>query len=120
MKLQILLAFWAIKVTLATKDPEKAITCEPMKVDLCMSAQDNFYNTTGFPNFKGDRVQTDAGEQLKTWVPLLETQCAAELLLFLCTIHVPMCSNIQTETSQKLIGPCKPLCEKVHMIHNIK
>ena len=83
MKLQIFLAFWAIKVTLATKDPEKAITCEPMKVDLCMSAQDNFYNTTGFPNFKGDRDQTDAGEQLKTWVPLLETQCAAELLLFL-------------------------------------
>ena len=111
MLLRIFMAFLACKVTLALKPYDQAVTCEPMKIVICQ--RDDFYNTTGFPNLAGHKVQTDAGEAIKTWLPLVETDCAAELQLFLCIIHVPMCS---TEHAQKLIGPCRPFCESVRTI----
>jgi len=102
------MAFLACRATLALKPYDQAVTCEPMKIDICQ--RDDFYNTTGFPNFAGHKVQTDAGEAIKTWIPLVDSNCAAELQLFLCIIHVPMCI---TENAQKLIGPCRPFCESV-------
>jgi len=102
------MAILAFKATLAIKDPDRAVTCEPMKIDLCQTK--DFYNVTGFPNLAGHKVQADAGEQLKTWIPLVETKCDPNLQLFLCTVHVPMCSM---QSDQKLIGPCKPFCEMV-------
>lgn len=103
----LLMAFKAISGT----DPESAITCEPMKSDMCRT-RDNvlLYNMTGMPNFAGHKNQADAIFQMATYFPLISTGCAAELQLFLCSIYVPMC---ETHSPQKLIGPCRPLCQKV-------
>ena len=114
MQFWIFMAILAFKATLAIKDPDRAVTCEPMKIDLCQTK--DFYNVTGFPNLAGHKVQADAGEQLKTWIPLVETKCDPNLQLFLCTVHVPMCSM---QSDQKLIGPCKPFCEMVRCLSNI-
>ena len=111
MQFWIFMAILAFKATLAIKDPDRAVTCEPMKIDLCQTK--DFYNVTGFPNLAGHKVQADAGEQLKTWIPLVETKCDPNLQLFLCTVHVPMCSM---QSDQKLIGPCKPFCEMVRYL----
>ena len=105
------MAILAFKATLAIKDPDRTVRCEPMKIDLCQTK--DFYNVTGFPNLAGHKVQADAGEQLKTWIPLVETKCDPNLQLFLCTVHVPMCSM---QSDQKLIGPCKPFCEMVRYL----
>ena len=104
------LAFLAFEAAIALRHPDQ-VTCEPMKIDICK--KDNFWNMTGFPNFAGHKIQADAGEQLKTWLPLVETNCAPELQLFLCVIHAPMCLDMPPNmlpnlqgNPQKLIGPC--------------
>eukprot|EP00088_Acartia_fossae_P068565 TRINITY_DN8725_c0_g2_i4.p1 TRINITY_DN8725_c0_g2~~TRINITY_DN8725_c0_g2_i4.p1 ORF type:complete len:618 (+),score=97.25 TRINITY_DN8725_c0_g2_i4:72-1925(+) len=90
--------------------------CEPIKVEFCTKLG---YNMTGMPNMLGHQVQVDALSSLITFYPLMVYNCAPELLFFLCSVHVPMCTqlppsspgneNLQTQ----LIGPCRPMCERV-------
>ena len=58
----------------------------------------------------GHKNQADANFQMTTYFPLVNLNCAPELQLFLCSVYVPVCAS---HSPQKLIGPCRPLCEKV-------
>lgn len=90
----------------AAADPTSR-TCEPIKVEMCKSIG---YNLTGMPNFAKHTMQTDAETTMQTFSPLLQYGCASQLLLFLCSVYVPMC----TDKVAMPIGPCRGLCESVY------
>lgn len=83
-------------------------TCEPITVDMCKG---NGYNHTGGPNFLNEEFfnQQDLALQLGTFSPLIKTGCSRQLLPFLCTAYIPMCSPMV----ENVIGPCRPVCENV-------
>ena len=89
------------------------LQCEPIKIEQCRSE----YNTTGMPNMMGHSLQGDAKAGLETFLPLIQYGCSEELQFFLCSVHVPMCVELPGDMSQApahtLIGPCRPLCERV-------
>ena len=113
--LWLLLAARSLLVTasIAESGSGKEVKCEPIKLELC-----NQYNSTGMPNFMGHQLQGDAKAGLETFLPLIQYGCSSELLFFLCSVHVPMCVSLpptrqNTEPAHTLIGPCRPLCQRV-------
>jgi len=90
--------------------------CEPIKVEFCSKLG---YSNTGMPNMLGHQVQVDALSSLITFYPLMVYNCAPELLFFLCSVHVPMCTQLppsgggSEQPQTQLIGPCRPMCERV-------
>ena len=128
----LLAARGAARANIADSGSSKELKCEPIKLELC-----NQYNSTGMPNFMGHQLQVwyysnttdsqtvstinlqgDAKAGLETFLPLIQYGCSSELLFFLCSVHVPMCVNLppsrqSTEPAHALIGPCRPLCQRV-------
>lgn len=103
--LLVLCACWCLVVAV----PSPATTsrqCEPIRIELC---QNLGYNSTRMPNLGGNELQQEAEYILKSFNPLIEYGCSAQLKLFLCSIYAPMC----TEKVPTPIGPCRSLCENV-------
>jgi len=70
------------------------------------------------PNLLGHQLQGDAQANLKTFFPLIKYSCSPDLLFFLCSAHVPMCVSLPPSPqsngpTNQLIGPCRPMCERV-------
>jgi len=87
--------------------------CEPVKLELCPH-----YKHTGMPNLMGHQLQGDAKAGMETFLPLLQYGCSPELQFFLCSVHAPMCESLPPKGDTKepvhqLIGPCRPLCQRV-------
>ncbi|XP_039251808.1 frizzled-2-like [Styela clava] len=76
--------------------------CEPIATPLC---QDMKYNLTVFPNILGHTTQDEAALEVHQFYPLVEMKCSKALLLFLCSVYVPVCTNLK-----EAIPPCKHLC----------
>ncbi|KAJ1522262.1 hypothetical protein ONE63_002565 [Megalurothrips usitatus] len=73
---------------------------------------------TTMPNLAGHEFQKEAAGHLSTFAPLVQYGCSKQLLLFLCAVLVPMCTDqvdsILAEPPHVVaIGPCRGLCEAV-------
>lgn len=64
---------------------------------------------SGMPNFFGHEAQEEARQNYMTFSPLIKYGCSSQLVFFLCSVYVPMC----TDKVPNPIGPCRPLCESV-------
>ena len=85
--------------------------CEPIRTPLCKDLRkyynsERMYNTTIYPNILSHRNQDEAGLEVHQFFPLIKVNCSNHMLLFLCTVYVPMCTK-------PLIRPCRSLCEGV-------
>ncbi|XP_057289884.1 frizzled-4-like [Hydractinia symbiolongicarpus] len=81
--------------------------CEKVNTSVCRNLNGNGYAYTSFPNFLNQSSQQQAAADLNTYKPLITSNCAKELLLFLCTTYIPIC---QPEYTSFRIAPCKSLC----------
>ncbi|OQR71106.1 frizzled-4-like, partial [Tropilaelaps mercedesae] len=63
----------------------------------------------GMPNYFGHEAQEEARQNYMTFSPLIKYGCSSQLVFFLCSVYVPMC----TDKVPNAIGPCRPLCESV-------
>eukprot|EP00794_Sanderia_malayensis_P017823 gene17823-19604_t len=78
--------------------------CEPITIPLC---QDIKYNKTIFPNLLSHRNQEEAGLEVHQFFPLVKVKCSQYLNFFLCSVYVPIC----TELFSTPIPPCRSLCK---------
>lgn len=103
-----IIVFFSLTITMVTFAAEPTPrSCEPIRVEMC---KDIGYNATGMPNLARHTMQADADVTMQTFNPLLQYGCSSQLLLFLCSVYVPMC----TDKVALPIGPCRGLCENVH------
>ncbi|XP_003740054.1 frizzled-4 [Galendromus occidentalis] len=97
-----------VALTFSTIDSSAEVvrTCEPIEFEFCKGIG---YNYSGMPNFFNHETQEDARQNYLTFVPLIKYSCSSQLVFFLCSVYVPMC----TDKVPFPIGPCRPLCESV-------
>ena len=89
-------------ITQPTIVPEK---CQPVTdVRIC---EDMPWNYTLFPNFRGHTSQTEANQELEQFRQLIEVNCSGAIVLFLCSIYAPFCTD---EHPIRVLRPCKRLC----------
>lgn len=62
-------------------DITSARICEPIKIELC---KDIGYNLTSISD-----LQTDVDLTLRTFSPLIQFGCSAQLNFFLCSAYLP-------------------------------
>lgn len=83
--------------------------CEPItEVDIC---SDVGYNKTTFPNYRNQRNQQEARNEIMGFSPLIQAGCSTALVHLLCAVYVPFCVDIFDR--QMRIPPCRELCEYV-------
>ena len=90
--------------------PNSNSKCEPIdpRVKSICGILDEDYKWTHFPH--GDfKTQKDAYKEFKTYSEILNSNCSAEMLAFLCYHHFPSCSPDQ-EAQPKV--PCRSVCRK--------
>ncbi|XP_065916438.1 uncharacterized protein [Dysidea avara] len=92
--------------------PTDAEKCEPIDSrvrETCGMVHEN-YTHTHFPHGKFVN-QNDAYNEFITFLPLIRSNCSAELRAYLCYQYFPSCSF---SSPTKLIGPCRSVCRKSH------
>ena len=95
-----------------TPKPTGAEKCElidPRVKKICGMVHEN-YTHTHFPHGKFVN-QDDAYEEFITFLPLIRSNCSAELRAYLCYQYFPSCSF---SNPTELIGPCRSICRKSH------
>lgn len=98
--IKFLLAITAyIHVTSGKGVPDK---CEPITVNLCKNMP---YNYTKLPNSMNHGDQKEINKIMLDYDQLLQTRCSEYLQKFLCSLFVPICTELDN-----FILPCKDLC----------
>lgn len=92
----------------AAFDQMTPLACEPIdpRVQNVCGVLNQTY-MTHFPHGKFN-TQSDAYEEFKTYLPIIEKNCSAELLAFLCYNYFPSCSPAQAKPKI----PCRSVCRK--------
>lgn len=85
--------------------------CEPITIPICLNLP---YNMTIMPNLIGHTKQDEAGLEVTQFVPLVKIGCSPDLLLFLCSLYVPVCTVIE-----RPIPPCRSLCESARVCETL-
>nr|XP_039262264.1 frizzled-4-like [Styela clava] len=80
--------------------------CQRIDIDQCKGLG---YNMTRMPNRFGHERQMEAKMHLEQFSPLIQYECSKNLLIFLCSVHVPLCDS----RSEYAIGPCELMCRSV-------
>lgn len=75
----------------------------PETMTLC---KDIGYQTMRLPNLLGHESESEAADQARVWVPLLNLHCHPDTRLFLCSLYSPVCL-------EPSVYPCKSLCSGV-------
>lgn len=82
-----------------------SIMCEDINVPMCKGIG---WNVTALPNQFDHQKQEDVAISLASFRPLIETKCSDDLLVFLCSVHTPICLE-DGEDSIK-VPPCRSVC----------
>ncbi|KAG8237310.1 hypothetical protein J437_LFUL017494 [Ladona fulva] len=77
----------------------------PRNMTLC---RDIGYLTMRLPNLLDHDTMVEVSQQAVSWVPLLNVRCHPDTQRFLCSLFSPVCVD-------RLIYPCRSLCEKVKL-----
>lgn len=80
--------------------------CENVTIEYCSY----IYPRTSFPNYRDQRDQATANQELLNFTPLIQQQCSNAIVHFLCSIYAPLC---QEERPNIRIRPCRELCMHV-------
>lgn len=75
----------------------------PRNMTLCHGIG---YTKMRLPNLLNHDTMAEVSQQAGSWVPLLNVRCHPDTQLFLCSLFSPVCL-------ERLIYPCRSLCEKV-------
>ena len=85
--------------------------CEPItQIPLCVNMR---YNDTKMPNLLGHQSQREASSAVHVFLPLVQSKCSPLLLIFLCSIYAPMCTEQLNEVL--VVPPCRSMCESVKL-----
>ena len=84
--------------------------CEVLTIDLCSNVG---YTMTSIPNFKEHPSQSEAEMELKSFLPLIESNCSNSILQFLCGFYAPLCAIISQRNELIVLKPCRSLCRSV-------
>lgn len=82
---------------------KKRNRCEKIRIPFC---KDVGYNTTIFPNNLKHDTQDEAMIRSIEFNPLVEAKCSPDIGLFLCSLYVPVCTEMRAA-----LPPCRKLCE---------
>lgn len=78
--------------------------CESLALSTCSGLH---YSTTWVPNYFQHQTQDEATLEIRKYNPIIQTNCSAELTLFLCSLYAPNCIPYAHNV------PCKELCSRV-------
>ncbi|KAK4306471.1 hypothetical protein Pmani_021706 [Petrolisthes manimaculis] len=78
--------------------------CEALKEGACAELG---YQSTLFTNLMNHKSEDLASQELLTFLPLLQMECADVLREFLCALYMPVCTN-----SGFHLPPCRSLCKQ--------
>lgn len=91
--------------------PQPHDRCEPITIPICMHLP---YNMTIMPNFFNQARQDEAGLEVHQFAPLVKVECSPDLLFFLCSLYVPVCTILEYP-----IPPCRNLCESARICEGV-
>jgi hypothetical protein len=69
------------------------------------------WNYTRFPNMRGHANLEEANRELEQFRQLIETNCSGGIVILLCSIYTPFCTEDNSE--EVLFPPCMSLCQYV-------
>lgn len=77
--------------------------CQPIMVPMCQGLP---YTETIFPNLLGHSSQREAAIQMSFFNSIVQTFCAVDIRLFLCTVYAPKCVRGEVQR------PCRSFCQR--------
>ena len=87
------------------------VQCRPHVLKQCQSLG---YNTTHFPNVRGQTDPDDIENEFLQFEILFRYNCSNALLILLCSVYAPFCGTTSANGTQVVLAPCRHICEHVY------